>query len=111
MTRATQASPAHERPATEVDLERRALQLADEFEARGFVVTRQLEIEARGAADLLSVKTETLKQWRCYGVGRHGALGPPCRTAAGLAWYPIADLLEWAQRRETDRRPVDAGDS
>lgn len=110
MTGATQAIPAGTDSATDVDLERRVLQFAYEFEALGFVVTRQLEVEARGAAYFLGVKTETLKQWRCYGVGRHGALGPPSRSGAGLAWYPIAELLEWAERREADRRPVDAPD-
>lgn len=111
MTRATQPIPAHAIATTDANLERRVLQLADEFEAQGLIVTRRLEVEARGAAMLLSVETATLRQWRCYGVGRHGALGPPCRTAGGLAWYPIAELLAWSERREADRRPVDAPDS
>jgi hypothetical protein len=79
------------------DIDRKAEQLADEFEAKGFLVTRRLEVEPAGAALFLSVQPRTLKNWRSI----LGEDGPRYRQHRLRIWYSIRGLLEW----DPGRRP------
>lgn len=76
--------------ARDDELHRQAEQLAQQFESRGFIVTRQLEVEAAGLAAHLGVSEKTLRNWRTE------AFGPPSsRTVRRVALYPLVDLARW----------------
>ncbi|MCP5328567.1 MAG: hypothetical protein R3E75_08150 [Steroidobacteraceae bacterium] len=75
---------------TDDELHRHAEELAQQFESRGFIVTRRLEVEAAGLAAHLGISEKTLRNWRAE------EFGPPSsRTVRRVALYPIADLAKW----------------
>ena len=75
---------------TDDELHRHAEWLAQQFELRGFIVTRRLEVEAAGLAAHLGVSEKTLRNWRAEECGP-----PSSRTVRRVALYPIADLARW----------------
>ena len=85
------------------ELHRQVERLAQHFESQGFVVTRQLEVEAAGFAALQGVKAKTLNSWR------DRAHGPPAsRTVRRVAWYSIAEIARWMEQ-QAQRAHVDCG--
>ena len=75
---------------TNDELHRQVERLTQSFESQGFVVTRQLEVEAAGLAALLTVSVKRLNGWRDQ------ARGPcPSRTVRRVAWYSIEEIARW----------------
>lgn len=88
----------------EDELARHIERLAQHFESHGFIVTRQLEVEAAGLAAHLGVKVKTLRNWRDQG---HGPL-PSRTTSTRVALYSISDFVRWRLERESHRAGRDA---
>ena len=55
---------------TDDELHRQVERLTQQFESQGYVVTRQLEVEAAGLAALVGVSAKRLNGWRDQGRGR-----------------------------------------
>ena len=76
------------------ELHRRVEQLVQQSESGGFVVTRQLEVEAAGVAAILGVSVKRLNGWRDQ------ARGPcPSRTVRRVAWYSIEEIARWIEQQ------------
>lgn len=75
---------------TDDELHRQVERLTQQFESQGYVVTRQLEVEAAGLAALVGVSAKRLNGWRDQGRG-------PCpsRTVRRVAWYSIQEIARW----------------
>ena len=83
---------------TDDELHRHAEELAQQFESRGFIVTRRLEVEAAGLAAHLGISEKTLRNWRAE------EFGPPSsRTVRRVAHAPrrmfdlVADVERYPQ--------------
>jgi hypothetical protein len=91
--------------AREDELHRQAEQLAQQFESRGFIVTRQLEVEAAGLAAHVGVSAKTLANWR------NQQIGPPSRTVRRVAWYSCVEIVRWRQCAHLAGRTYLAGET
>ena len=79
---------------TDDELHQQVERLAQHFESEGFVVTRQLEVEAAGLAALIGKTVKALNGWRDQ------ARGPcPSRTVRRVAWYSIAEIARWIEQQ------------